>query len=529
MTDERFDRDLRQVLAGIAGREAPASLRDRIERMMDEAPVSRRLWFAAPLRLSLAAVTAVAVVALAIFFSTSRLVGPNPSESPSPSGPSVSPTESATPTTTPQPTPMSTPSPTPQPTQPIPVWTGLDWSSGPGIKNDNGFAEVNDALAWGDGYVGVGDFIATDGTVASAFFTSSDGTHWTMVQQGSPSPSETDVQDAGQPYRLSRVVASGNGLLAVGLSPFGGSGPPDLWNSADGRTWTLVDSATWSAAWDAQANGVGHIIAMVAHGDTIVALGGQGSGCCASPDRGPILVTSTDGQVWHRLELPPVFDNAYVRDVAAYRDGFVIVGRTGQPDTNTPQLTSGVGKPAAWTSADGLTWSAAEVEGAEGAGAQLLEVVAGADGLFATGRRAGGSTAGLAGAHGVDGATSGWASTDGRTWRLVGDLGKDLPDVVRIAGNGTRMALLGRDSCKATDVSGWVSTNGSTWTRLSFNGMSAPGNISGPICQADGTEDWMGGGAGISMVVVAPAGILLTTAPDPGPPPVFWFGHGVSP
>lgn len=508
MTDERFDSDLRRVLREMAGREAPGSLRDRIAQMVDEAPTSRRVWFASPLRLSFAAVAAVAVLALVIIFGPSRLIGPSPSESPRPSATPVSPTagpSSATPTSTPQ---------------PIPVWSGLNWSSGLGIRNGDGYAIVNDALEWGNGYVGVGEFRGADGqTVSSAFFASADGTHWTMVQKEAPSQS---VQDEGPQPR--HVEATSAGLLAVTNSPFGG-GVPTLWRSIDGRTWTLVNSPTWRAAWDSNANGAGHIITIAAHGDSIIALGGQGPGCCASPDKGPILVTSSDGQTWHRLDLSSAFDHAHVLALTAFADGFAMVGYTGDYHFDLDMNLVGVSRPAAWTSADGLAWRQSSIEGDAGAAVQLSNVVAGADGLFAVGRRAGAPAATLVG-DGV-GATSGWASADGRTWRLVGDLGKELPDVVRMAGDGTRMVILGRTSCKATDLIGWVSTDGATWSRLASSGSPPSHAIPGPICQDDGTDGWNDGGSYLALTWVVPEGVLITTT-GPTAGETIWFGAAVN-
>ena len=99
----------------------------------------------------------------------------------------------------------------------------------------------------------------------------------------------------------------------------------------------------------------------------------------------PLIIHSSDGLTWDRLDLSSVFDNAYFRDVTAYAGGFVDRwarwrgGCSGGPPA--------VGVPAAWTSADGVTWLAAEVEGSEAPGATLSSVIAGADGLFATGRQ----------------------------------------------------------------------------------------------------------------------------------------------
>ena len=81
-----------------------------------------------------------------------------------------------------------------------------------------------------------------------------------------------------------------------------------------------------------------------------------------------ILVYSADGLTWDRLEPSPVFDDAYLSDVESYPGGFVIVGRIGDANTFSPTPTPGVGRPAAWISTDGRTWTAANVAGDAGAG-----------------------------------------------------------------------------------------------------------------------------------------------------------------
>jgi hypothetical protein len=522
MTDERFEHDLRWVLRDVAGQEAPASLRNRISRILDETPMPHRQWFASPLRLSLAAVVAVAVIALAIILVPPRLVGPSPSQSPAASQPSASPTETATPEATTTPTASPTPRPTIAPTPAaVAAWTGLDWPAGvAGPSTKEGRGMVGNALAWGYGYVAVGWFVGQGDTFATAFFTSSDGMHWTMVQRGTAVPSTTgEAEDAGLTY--THLVATTGGLIAMTGSPMNGGSAPALWRSTDGRSWTAVDSPTWRGAWDAQVHGSGTLIAVAARGGRIVALGVAEPRCCDGTGHGAIIVTSTDGQVWTRLATGPTFDRGYPRDLAAFGGGFVIVGKTGNVVGSDGPPPPVMGRPAAWTSPDGLTWTSAQVEGAEDIGVGLGQVIVGHDGLFAIGRRAGAPSATLVGAG--FGATSGWASADGRTWRLVGDLGKELPDIVRMDGDGLRMVIFGRTSCKASDITGWTSTDGANWSRLAFSGSPPSQPIPGPICQDDGTEGWNDGGQSLSLTVVVPDGVLVATnLPLPAPQELYF-------
>jgi hypothetical protein len=175
---------------------------------------------------------------------------------------------------------------------------------------------------------------------------------------------------------------------------------------------------------------------------------------------------------------------------------------------NGQVLAAGVGKPAAWISTDGRTWRKASVPGDAGAGVGLTRVVAGADGLFALGRRAG-SQAATYWARGAP--TSGWASADGLTWRFVGDLGTYLPYLDGLAGDGSHMVLFGRTSATATTLKAWTSTDGVTWTRLAFSGSTSIQSIDR-----------------LDTVRVAPDGVVVYGGnTDAGP--LFWFATATGP
>jgi hypothetical protein len=239
--------------------------------------------------------------------------------------------------------------------------------------------------------------------------------------------------------------------------------------------------------------------------------------CCANPQGPPVIIHSADGLTWERLDLSAVFDNAYFRDVTAYAGGFVIVGRIGEADVLGAEPAVGV--PAAWTSADGVTWIAAAVEGSEAPGATLSTVIAGADGLFATGRQT--DTIELSG----QGPLSGWASTDGRSWQLLGEIGTDLPLTTgTVVGDGEHMVMFGRESCKTTELLAWTSLDGVTWTQLAFSGAtgSLP-TIAGPICNDDGTEGWTAGSLGLANAFVVPDGVIVVGSSSAPVAPSYWF------
>ena len=334
--------------------------------------------------------------------------------------------------------PASSPSPT------AGGWTGLRWSATAGLPDG---AWINAILPWRGGYVAAGGIHKpTDASGEAAFFTSTDGLHWSVayqIKQANP--------QQGYWTPCPDLVPLGSGLLAVGMNPCGG-GAPTLWHSADGTAWTLISSQTWESAW--------------ATSDLIKVAGGPAGVVAIGVDQGngPVIVHSTDGRAWNRLDLPAAFDHATLRDVLAYGGGFVIVGRDGQPDPSSGP--PGVGKPAAWVSPDGVTWTAAQVEGTAVAGGELRQVVAGPGGLFAEGVdvpfEAGGRVP-----------ATGWVSTDGQTWRTIGQLGTAFASGTTLASDGSHMVMLGAQppvtGTSPLPLAAWVSGDGVTWTRLEFS------------------------------------------------------------
>ena len=470
MIDERFDRDLRRVLDDIAGDEAPLALRYRLSEVTSQPTIDQRPWLSGVLRLASAAAVLVVAVALTVVVpllgaaltpSPSPLLSPPASVAPAPStspGPNPSPTPSASPAPSASPPPSVTPAPsiTPGPSLgPVAAWTGLSWSSDSAALPPED-SDIGVVVAWGGRYVGIGQHDTGD-AYAPAFFTSPDGLHWTLVQE--VAGCGVVATEAPDPCggRLDRLVPVADALLAV-TDQAGPScttdtepcGVPTVWRTVDGTHWTQVHSPTWDAAW---ASG-GRLLSIAAGAPGILAVG-------ADADDAPIALFTADARTWTAVS-SPAFDRAVFRDVTASLDGFVIVGRSGDPDgwaSGEPSAPWGVGAPAAWLSADGLTWTAADVDGRSFAGAELSDVGAGADGLFALGTTPD-SVAGMA-------PKAGWASADGRTWRMIGD-GYERPFGWRLASDGTHLVTMasGTTETGAWAVGYWASTDGETWTQL---------------------------------------------------------------
>jgi hypothetical protein len=527
MTQDEFDRDLGSVLRVMAGGDASPALRARLARITDTPAVSAGLRFSWPLRLGAVAVLAVALVTLAVVLSPEHNVGPAPISSESPT---AQPSSTVAPTPTPTLTVAPTVAPTPEPTnathEPTPTaaaWTGIEWSGGVvSFPNQQGTSSgqvltdvaISDVVAWRGGYVAGGwmqettfgcDLIegCTNRPAHAAFFTSNDGLHWSVAQEQTAQP-ETTVQF---------VVPVGNGLVAMGRE--------HLWYSGDGTTWTAIDSPSWRDLWQI-SNGPAPVLLAVASGSSgVVAVGNTQLGVGEAGE--PVIAYSADGRTWTAANLPTA--PAMVRDVVAYRGGFVIAGRDGEPDvfgggaccTNGGYIP-GTGRPAAWTSTDGVTWASASVEGSVVPGGELEEVLVGAGGFFAVGINT------QTGAY-LSATFTTWGSSDGRTWHISSQPGSSLLHWPALASDGTHIVMLGAAPSGSASVGAWVSTDGSTWTRLAFSGDATP-----PV-----PEPWVETGlnqlARDRVVWVARDGILVNGSSSGTYPreDAFWYGAAKSP
>jgi hypothetical protein len=474
MSDERFDRDLADVLREIAGEEAPMSLRNRLSDITERAPMGRRLWFATPMRLGMVAATAVAVLALAIIFFPREEVGPSPSDNPSPSA-SVAPTPSVEPSVAPttEPTPVPTAVPTAMPTAtPLSEWTGLVWSD---PVTPSFTVHLYDLLPWGDGYVAVGEVDGSNGQGDAAFLTSPDGLNWTVAHRVEPG--------FGRIPRF--LVALGDELFAfsrpqMDALPNGNAYGHVIWRSTDGTSWSEVDSPSWRDAWSDARMGpmpsgwditqweVSTGLVDVASGPSgMVAIGNSFS------DQGtvPIILSSADGQSWSSASLPADSPSAMLSSAEPFAGGTVLVGAIDVgPDP-------GLGIPAAWFSTDGATWARGPVEGGslfpEDVTGDFGPLVAGEDGLLTCwGLRwitIGGPRYWI-----------GFVSDDGRAWRAEPDANSS-PACAAMAGDGTRIIAFTPIPSPSTGQPwpgverAWVSTDGVTWAELTVSEVLTDG------------------------------------------------------
>jgi hypothetical protein len=334
-------------------------------------------------------------------------------------------------------------------------WTSLRWSA-PVPLPDGGI--VSDMTRWRDGYVAVGQVVADK--VVGGLFKSVDGLHWTHLDTGKTFPGDPPV----------RIVASAGRLVAMGNPPeptcgregegavCKPSGPAPLWVSDDARTWRRVDAAPFAGTSPSR---------VAARSDGFVVVGETFGGKAA-------IWHSGDGTTWARVALPPSFDHAILMNVASIPGGYLAIGRDGAPDVDVPggaAYNPGIGLPAAWWSADGLNWIAASVEGERAPGAQLLDVMAGSDGLLAIGSD---STDPQASAR----TAAGWVSADGRAWTRIDAAAFAIRPYGSIAGsNGAQIVTIGPKLVgaryDADTLGAWLSTNGIQWRSLPILGNAA--------------------------------------------------------
>lgn len=323
------------------------------------------------------------------------------------------------------------------------AWIGLDWQAPVELAP---YESVFDAVAWGGGYVAVGQFENTPQSrgQAVAWF-SADWHSWTRTL--------LDVPTAGDSSIL-RVFPVGSNLVAIGSSgalhcvPPEGEGavcdplPTAIWTSADGHSWKRAPTPESLA---------GANVADISAGPGGLLLVGN-TGWAK-----PGIWTSADGVVWSRESLPKdIFASPHFDAVASAFGGWVVTGYTGgsEPICCVSSGSNG-GTPAAWFSSDGSIWQAATVKGAAAAtGDEISSVFVGATGLVAWG--------------GPSKSSTGWISADGQIW-TARPATAGSPVIPR-ASDGQR--IIGDSYAGGNGETFSVTTDGEAWQPLAASGAT---------------------------------------------------------
>jgi hypothetical protein len=179
------------------------------------------------------------------------------------------------------------------------------------------------------GYVVVGRVMAGNQTRPAAWW-SADLRTWQPVHGGGLDGGSTAAS-------VNAVAAVPGGFVAVGSH----GASQAIWTSTDGQHWSMQDI-------DAPAGTHSAALSLLATAGTRVVAAGHAVGNSGNI---PVIASSADGGAhWTQVELPAPHALGTITAVLATGSGFVAAGRTGPAGTQ---------QPTAWTSTNGLTWSAA--------------------------------------------------------------------------------------------------------------------------------------------------------------------------
>lgn len=371
MKEERFERDLRDVLLEDGQGAVSPELRERVADVSrgQVAPRRGRIWRIEAVVSSIAAAVVILIVG-GVLLVTRPTPGPAAIGSASPSS------------TAPAPSPAATP-----------AALGQTWAAVP-LTGDLAGARFRGMIAFQGGFIAVGTSGPTPG-VATAW-SSPDGIRWTKHLLPTPQTG---------PSAATQIVVGPNGPLAfgTGMNPKGET-IAVAWSSPDlGGVWRETDLPAPPALAPGQP-GIfqPQFAASGPAGIVVVAT-------CSREAPGPpcpaatYLWQSADGIAWRLAPFPE--DYVSLSALVAAGPGFVAGGARNKG-----------ADPAIWTSPDGITWTSAGTlpDGGRAPNGDTLSVNAiavGPDGIIALSAHAGMSVIARA-----------WASSDGRNWRVAADL-----------------------------------------------------------------------------------------------------------
>ena len=215
---------------------------------------------------------------------------------------------------------------------------GTTWQSaaGPGtITADLAGVSALAAAAGPHGYVIVGKLVAPGGSCVADVWWSPDLTVWTRAH---------DVNDATGSSQVLAVAADARGFVSAGSH----DGKPAVWTTTDGTTWTTIVLPVPAGASSA-------VLQQIAISGNRVAALGQATTPAGTV---PIAELSVNGGAsWQQVPFSsPGPDTAFTA-LTASPGGFTAAGQFGEP---------GQQQVAAWTSANGTSWTSAPIGGLTG-------------------------------------------------------------------------------------------------------------------------------------------------------------------
>jgi len=215
---------------------------------------------------------------------------------------------------------------------------GTAWQSaaGPGtITADLAGVSAVAAAAGPKGYVIVGKLVAPGGSCVADVWWTPDLTVWTRAH---------DVNDATGSSQVLAVAADARGFVSAGSH----DGKPAVWTTTDGTTWTTIVLPVPAGASSA-------VLQQIAISGNRVAALGQATTPAGTV---PIAELSVNGGAsWQQVPFSsPGPDTAFTA-LTASPGGFTAAGQFGEP---------GQQQVAAWTSANGTSWTSAPIGGLTG-------------------------------------------------------------------------------------------------------------------------------------------------------------------
>jgi hypothetical protein len=325
---------------------------------------------------------------------------------------SPEPSASAAPAATPLP-----PPPTPAPTPVVGV-SGVEWADSPGTTIDGNVTMI---VSLGGRFHALGSHY--DGSLSTpAIWSSADGSAW--VRTFLPRPDGSEHRYVG----VSSLLSLEGRLVAIGAVSISDYAETVVWESADGRTWTEVDTGAFRgegvAPTDASTGPSGIVVTTAKY----------------IPTDDSVWRSRDGGRTW--TEHRPAGEHVIVGPIVGTQQGYVLGGATADDEWGDTS------HPAIWTSQDGTNWRAATVEGAGGRGAVVHVTVDGSGRWAAIGT--------------LNDRTVIWRSADRERWTVTADLGSAT---VRYS-SGYRLtgAPGGFIAFHATEPAvTWTSEDGVTW------------------------------------------------------------------
>lgn len=275
------------------------------------------------------------------------------------------------------------------------AWTSIDgtsWEAAEVVdpQPDDTFrgAGLGPTVRLGDTLLSYGTFVGCcDGRGIYAW-RSADGTSWDVLESDSP------LFESG--YIVNELVVGDAAIVAV----------EGRYAQYTARIWRWTEDTSWVETTPGTAvtdQPSGMITEDVAWGDgRYVVVGSRGNPAAAGPITG-VSWTSTDGETWDESAAATELEDVALLQVAPMPGGgFVALG------INDAANSGNAGGPVAFTSPDGLTWTAAETP-AVGEFTRPVEVIAVDGGLVAVLSEA-------------TRTTIVWTSADGSSWTDAGRL-----------------------------------------------------------------------------------------------------------